>query len=66
MRHSLLLIILILSPLLVRGSEELDIRIPVVDMNDFYKKEKKEQFLKTLYDAMSQVGFFAVRNTGVN
>jgi isopenicillin N synthase-like dioxygenase len=35
-------------------------------MNDFYASEKREAFLKTLYDAMSTVGFFAVRNTGVD
>lgn len=46
--------------------ESLDLRIPVVDMRDFYDQEKEEQFLETLYDAMSKVGFFAVRNTGVN
>jgi isopenicillin N synthase-like dioxygenase len=44
----------------------LDLRIPVVDMNDFYTLENRETFLNTLYDAMSTVGFFAVRNTGVN
>ncbi|MGD0665465.1 MAG: 2-oxoglutarate and iron-dependent oxygenase domain-containing protein, partial [Rhabdochlamydiaceae bacterium] len=46
--------------------ESLDIRIPVVDMNDFYSTENKEAFLNTLYDAMTTVGFFAVRNTGVD
>jgi isopenicillin N synthase-like dioxygenase len=44
----------------------LDIRIPVVDMQDFYNPEKQEQFLSTMYDAMTDIGFFAVRNTGVN
>lgn len=46
--------------------ESLDIRIPVVDMNDFYSTENKEAFLNTLYEAMTTVGFFAVRNTGVD
>lgn len=46
--------------------EQLDIRIPVVDMQDFYNPEKQEQFINTLYDAMTQIGFFAVRNTGVD
>lgn len=44
----------------------LDIRIPVVDMQDFYTPEKQDQFLDTLYAAMSEIGFFAVRNTGIN
>jgi isopenicillin N synthase-like dioxygenase len=48
------------------SAEELDIHIPVVDMHDFYDAEKKEQFLSTLYEAMSTVGFFAVRNTGID
>lgn len=42
------------------------IRIPVVDMNDFYQEDKKEEFLNTLYDAMTTVGFFGVLNTGVS
>ncbi len=44
----------------------LDIAIPVVDMQDFYNPDKREQFLSTLYDAMTTIGFFAVRNTGVD
>lgn len=43
-----------------------DLQIPVVDMNDFYSEEKREAFLDTLFDAMATVGFFAVRNTGVD
>ena len=44
----------------------LDIRIPVVDMQDYYSLDKREAFLDTLYHAMREVGFFAVRNTGVD
>ncbi|MBS0648141.1 MAG: 2-oxoglutarate and iron-dependent oxygenase domain-containing protein [Verrucomicrobia bacterium] len=47
-------------------SDQLDIRIPVVDMQDFYNPEKQDQFMTTLYGAMTQIGFFAVRNTGVD
>ncbi len=47
-------------------SPSLDIRIPVVDMRDFYDGNKRDQFLDTLYEALTQVGFFAVRHTGVN
>jgi isopenicillin N synthase-like dioxygenase len=47
------------------AQEQLDIRIPVVDMQDFYSTEKKEQFFHTLYEALTTVGFFAVRNTGI-
>jgi isopenicillin N synthase-like dioxygenase len=46
--------------------EQLDIRIPVVDMQDYYDETKREQFLNTLYGAMTTVGFFAVRNSGVD
>ncbi|MES2273532.1 MAG: 2-oxoglutarate and iron-dependent oxygenase domain-containing protein [Chlamydiota bacterium] len=46
--------------------EALDIRIPVVDMNDYFHPERREAFLDTLYDAMVHVGFFAVRHTGVD
>lgn len=44
----------------------LDLRIPVVDMRDFYDQEKREAFLDTLHKAMTEIGFFAVRNTGVD
>lgn len=47
-------------------TSELDIRIPVVDMQDFYNPEKQEQFFQTLYGALTEIGFFAVRNTGVD
>jgi isopenicillin N synthase-like dioxygenase len=50
----------------LQGKELLDIRIPVVDMSDYYDEDHREEFLETLYKAMTQVGFFAVRNTGVN
>ncbi|HSW72311.1 MAG TPA: 2-oxoglutarate and iron-dependent oxygenase domain-containing protein [Chlamydiales bacterium] len=47
-------------------AEELDIRIPVVDMQDFYNSERREEFLSTLFHAMHDVGFFAVRHTGID
>ncbi len=46
--------------------EQIDIRIPVVDMHDFYNPEKQEEFINTLYKALTEIGFFAVRNTGVD
>ncbi len=64
MRYSLLFVIVSFFSSFVYG--ELDIRIPVVDMNDYSDPEKKEEFLNTLYNAMSTVGFFAVQNTGVD
>lgn len=45
---------------------DLDIEIPVVDMNDFHNLDKREAFLETLYNAMHEIGFFAVKNTGVD
>lgn len=48
------------------AQEQLDIRIPVVDMRDFYDEKGREAFLNTLYGAMTSVGFFAVRNSGVD
>lgn len=54
------------EPLTQTHEETLDIRIPVVDMSDFYDQQKREQFLDTLFQAMHKIGFFAVRNTGVN
>lgn len=46
--------------------EHLDISIPVVDMQDFYNTEKQEEFINTLHKALSEIGFFAVRNTGID
>lgn len=47
-------------------AEELDIRIPVVDMQELADPEKREEVLSTLFNAMHEVGFFAVRHTGVD
>jgi isopenicillin N synthase-like dioxygenase len=61
----------ILSTLLIFSSalfpqDALDLRIPVVDMQDYQDETKRDEFLDTLYRAMKEVGFFAVRNTGVD
>ncbi len=48
------------------AEEALDLRIPVVDMRDLYDQEKQDRFFDTLYDAITTVGFFAVRYTGVD
>ncbi len=66
MRSFFLVTICIGFSALLQGEELLDIRIPVVDMRDYYSESHREEFLDTLYKAMTQVGFFAVRNTGVN
>ncbi|MBS0620631.1 MAG: isopenicillin N synthase family oxygenase [Verrucomicrobia bacterium] len=44
---------------------DFDATIPVVDMNDYYSEERHEQFIQTVYDALREVGFFAVVNTGI-
>src|SRR5687768_11598451 len=66
MRFSLSSLLLVGFSTLLWGEDQLDIRIPVVDMRDYYDENRREEFLDTLYKAMTQVGFFAVRNTGVN
>lgn len=43
-----------------------EVVIPTVSMQDFYSPEKKEEFLKTLYHAMTTIGFFGVEKTEVN
>ncbi len=63
---ALLLTGLTLKAETVAPQEQLDIRIPVVDMHDFYNPEKQEAFINTLYKALSEIGFFAVRNTGID
>ncbi|OGN64813.1 MAG: hypothetical protein A3E80_04960 [Chlamydiae bacterium RIFCSPHIGHO2_12_FULL_49_9] len=48
------------------AEDPLDIRIPVVDLQDYTDPAKHDAFIDTLFDAMKTVGFFAVRNTGVD
>jgi isopenicillin N synthase-like dioxygenase len=43
-----------------------DATIPVLDMNEYFDPETKDKFVKELYNAMREVGFFAVVNTGVD
>lgn len=40
--------------------------IPVLDMNDYYKEETRPRFYKKLSQALQDIGFFAVINTGVS
>lgn len=40
--------------------------IPVLDLRDYFKEEKKEAFLQEVREAAQKVGFFAVKNTGVD
>jgi isopenicillin N synthase-like dioxygenase len=47
-------------------AEQLDVRIPVLDMQDYYDQKNRTGFLDTLYEAMTTVGFFAVRNSKVD
>ncbi|MCB1136398.1 MAG: isopenicillin N synthase family oxygenase [Chlamydiia bacterium] len=43
-----------------------DATIPVVDMNDFFNPETRGKFVAELAQALREVGFFAVVNTGVD
>lgn len=40
--------------------------IPVVDMQDYFKEDKKLEFLKTMTQAFKELGFLAVVNTGIS
>lgn len=40
--------------------------IPVVDMNDFYNPETKQQFVDQVKEALHEVGFFAVINPNID
>jgi len=51
---------------MIFAQETFDPTIPVVDMRDFYDIEKRENFLETVREALHEVGFFAVTNTGIN
>lgn len=43
-----------------------DSTIPVLDMNEYLNSQTKDKFIKELYKALHEVGFFAVINTGVD
>ncbi|MDP1607983.1 MAG: 2-oxoglutarate and iron-dependent oxygenase domain-containing protein [Chlamydiales bacterium] len=57
---------LLIGTSLFSKEASLDLRIPVVDMRDYEDADRRQTFLNTLYEAMTTVGFFAVRNTGVD
>ncbi|MCH9620964.1 MAG: hypothetical protein S4CHLAM20_03750 [Chlamydiia bacterium] len=40
--------------------------IPVLDLQKYYNEETKEEFLDEVRDALHKVGFFAIKNSGVN
>lgn len=43
-----------------------DSTIPVLDMNEYHNPATKDKFVQQLHDALHEVGFFAVINTGVD
>jgi isopenicillin N synthase-like dioxygenase len=43
-----------------------DITIPVVNLQDFYNPKTHDQFVAQIADALKEVGFFAVINSGVD
>ncbi len=43
-----------------------DATIPVLDMNDYFDPQKKAKFVKELYTALHEDGFFALINAGVD
>lgn len=45
---------------------QIDPTIPVLDMNEYRNQETREAFVRKLYDAMHDVGFIAVINSGIN
>jgi isopenicillin N synthase-like dioxygenase len=50
----------------IERDRAIDATIPVVNLQEYLNPETKEAFLKQIYDACHEVGFFAVRNTGVD
>ncbi len=54
------------SSLLFSDESAFDATIPVVDMKEYQNPETKQKFLAELHDALQEVGFFAVINSGVD
>lgn len=40
--------------------------IPVLDLQDYFQPESREAFIETVREASHKLGFFALKNTGVN
>ncbi|MCH9633037.1 MAG: Validamycin A dioxygenase [Chlamydiae bacterium] len=45
--------------------QELDSSIPILDMHDLQKSERRHNFFKTLEKALKEVGFFALTNVPI-
>jgi isopenicillin N synthase-like dioxygenase len=65
MKKILLTMTLILTTATASASD-FDSTIPVLDMQEYFHPETKPKFLGELHQALSEVGFFAVVNTGVD
>lgn len=59
------LVVCISSPI-IAVEPVFDATIPVLDMDEYFEDATREKFVKELYDALKEVGFFAVINTGVD
>ena len=40
--------------------------IPMVDLNDYFRAETKDKFIEEVKEALHKVGFFAVKNSGMD
>ncbi len=56
----------LLFPSIYSNELSFDATIPVVDMNDYFHPETKHKFISEMSEALREVGFFAVVNTGVD
>ena len=70
-RHHILKLILSLTALVtshhIAADDHLfDSTIPVLDMNEYFEETTRDKFVGELYDALKEVGFFAVVNTEVD
>lgn len=57
---------LLCLPALLFCQQEGDNSIPVLDLNEYYNSETREQFIDQMRDALSEYGFFAMINTGID
>src|SRR5260221_6402898 len=54
------------STCLVSAEATFDSTIPVLDMQEYFHPETKQKFVSELSNALKEVGFFAVMNSGVD
>ena len=67
--HLLMILVCLTSCIFAKnidGLEGKESTIAVLDLQDYYNEDKREEFIEEVREALHKVGFFALKNTKVN